>query len=89
MGTLDIEDFGMSTTVSGTLYGDTIKLDRPIGIAAGQKVEVVVRSLPDSAGWGDGLRRCAGMLADEPQLDAALDAIDRDRREATFRDLGE
>jgi len=76
----------MATTVSGTFNGDSIKLDQTIDLALGQKVEVVVHPIQDSAQWGDGLRRCAGMLADEPQLDEALEEIYRDRKKISFRD---
>lgn len=70
----------MSTTVSGTLHGDTIKLDRPIDMLSGQKVEVVIRPAQNLENWGDGLRRCAGSLADMPELDAIMDEIYQQRK---------
>jgi hypothetical protein len=70
----------MNTTVSGTLHGDTIKLDRPIDMLSGQKVEVVIRPTKDLEHWGEGLKRCAGSLADMPELDAIMDEIYQQRK---------
>jgi hypothetical protein len=70
----------MTTTVSGTLYGDTIKLDKPLDMAAGQKVEVVVRAARYLSNWGEVLQRCAGSLADMPELDAIMDDIYQQRK---------
>lgn len=78
----------MSTTVSGTLYGDTIKLDKPLNMASGQKVEIVLRPVLEQATWGEGLKRCAGALADFPEMDTVLDEIYQSRRKATYRDAG-
>jgi hypothetical protein len=40
----------MDQTLTGTIHGNTIVLDAPLGMPAGQRVEVVVRtSKPDSA----------------------------------------
>jgi hypothetical protein len=79
----------MSLSIPGTIHGDVIKLDKPIGMAEGQKVEVTVRPAKESSHWGEGLNRCAGMLADEPQLDEALEEIYRDRKRASFRHIEE
>lgn len=75
----------MTTTVSGTLYGDTIKLDRALEMSPGQKVQVVIRPAPDLSNWGEGLRRCAGAFADMPELDATMDEIYRDRKSGQYR----
>ena len=70
----------MNTTVSGTLHGDTIELDRAIGMLSGQKVEVVIRPAKDLKHCGEGLQRCAGSLADMPELDAIMDEIYQQRK---------
>jgi hypothetical protein len=70
----------MNPSVSGTLYGDTIKLDAPLNMAHGQKVDVIIKPVKDLSNWGDGLRRCAGSLADMPELDALMDEIYQQRK---------
>ncbi|MCY2991747.1 MAG: hypothetical protein NTY19_28315, partial [Planctomycetota bacterium] len=45
----------------------TIELYQPLGIPDGQEVELTLQTVPavvEARQWGDGLRRCAGALAD-------------------------
>jgi predicted DNA-binding antitoxin AbrB/MazE fold protein len=61
----------------------------PITLPERTAVEVV---LPDATAerlWGDGLRRCAGSLADVPDLDDDLREIIRQRALDLGRGLGE
>lgn len=55
----------MSRTLHGKVHGKTIELDEDPGVADGQKVQVVLKTVPAHRPWGEGLRRCAGALADE------------------------
>jgi hypothetical protein len=42
-----------------------------------------------SLNWGDGLRRCAGSLADRPDLDASLNEVLRERKSNNRREVSE
>jgi hypothetical protein len=44
------------------------------------QVEVEVRILEKKEPWGEGLRRCAGIMADDPEFDAAMEQIYRERK---------
>ena len=47
----------------------------------GQQVEIHVRVVPKrTEPWGEGLKRCAGILADEPEWDAILEEIYQARK---------
>jgi hypothetical protein len=53
-------------TLHGIVNGKTIELSDDPGVPAGQEVEVTVKPIPvKPAVWGEGLRRCAGSMADE------------------------
>jgi hypothetical protein len=71
----------MTQTVLGTIQGDTIKLQHPLGLTDGEQVEVVVRAVkkkPERP-WGEGIKASAGALADMPELDGIMDEIYRQR----------
>jgi hypothetical protein len=72
----------MTKTIHGTVHGRTIQLDVDLGVADGQKVEIQVRVVRSSEPWGEGLRRCAGALANEwtEEDDQILGEIHRDRQ---------
>lgn len=53
----------MTKTVHGVIHGRTIELAEDLGIAEGQQVEIIVKTVPASKPWGEGLRRCAGAFA--------------------------
>jgi hypothetical protein len=59
-----------------------IELDEDLGIPDGQSVEVRVEVITAKSQWGDGLRRCAGALADEwtSEDDRILEQIHQDRK---------
>ena len=81
----------MTRTVVGTVHGNTIELKDDLGLPEGQQVEITIRATqPAGSGpWGEGLRRCAGALADIPGLDEDMDEILRERKAAKFRDVPE
>ena len=56
-------------------------------MADGQKVEVVVKTISSKEQWGEGLRRCAGALANEwsDEDDRILEEIYQDRKRETRR----
>jgi hypothetical protein len=57
------------------------------GIEDGRMVEVVVRVVKGSETWDEGLRRCAGAFADDPEIDAVFEPIQRARKAEEFRDV--
>ncbi len=81
----------MTKTVQGTIHGKTIELTQDLGMAEGQKVEVVVRTIPGKEQWGEGLRRCAGALANEwsDEDDRILQEIYQDRKRETRQEIPE
>ena len=72
-----------SKTLHGVVNGKTIELAEDLGVPAGQEVELVVTLVPVKQNdWGEGLRRCAGALADEwtEEDDRILEEIYRQRK---------
>lgn len=79
-----------TTTIQGVINGRTIQLANDPGLTAGAQVEVVLRPTQATKAWGEGLRRCAGALADLPaSVDEDLEQIVNERHSAQFRDLDE
>jgi hypothetical protein len=76
-------------TTHGRIHGRTIELDADLGLADGQEVEVRVQPLSRTEPWGEGLRRCAGALAQEwsEEDDRILDAIQQERKLETRREI--
>lgn len=82
----------MTKIVHGIVHGKTIELDQELGVADGQRVDVaiqIVGTSPEGEAWGEGLRRCAGALADIPGLDEDMDLILAQRKTAKFREVPE
>lgn len=82
----------MTKIMNGVVHGRTIELEEEIGVPDGQKVEVAIHlssTSPEQEQWGDGLRRCAGALADIPGLDEDMEQILRERKTARFREVVE
>jgi len=71
----------MTKTIQGTVHGRTIELAEDLGLGAGQQVELQVTIVQPPKVWGEGLRRCAGALADEwsEEDDHILEAIHQSR----------
>jgi hypothetical protein len=70
----------MTEVLHGIIHGKTILLEQDPGIGDGRTVEVVLRPVSPVASWGDGLRRCAGALASDPEMDGFLEEIQHERK---------
>jgi hypothetical protein len=70
----------MTKVIHGKINGRTIELSEDPGLAPGEEVEVQVRTLRTTPGWGEGLKRCAGALADDPEWDLIMEEIHRGRK---------
>lgn len=80
----------MSQLVYGIVHGKTIELKEGLDMPDGQEVEVLVKPIPRKAErWGEGLRRCAGALANEwsEEDDRILEAIYQERKRDTRPEL--
>ncbi len=71
----------MSDLVHGVIHGKTIELQSDPGLGEGQAVEVLIRPAPSPVRAGDGIRRSAGALADDPHWDAIMDEIHQARKQ--------
>jgi len=71
----------MPEVIQGVVHGRTIELATDPGLQDGQVVEVTVRVVEPPTTWGEGLRRCAGALADSwtEEDDRILEEIRRER----------
>ena len=75
------EELALSEIIHGVIRGRTVQLAQDPGIDDGQAVEVVLRAVSSrGTEWGEGLRRCAGALADYPDMDRHLDEIQDERK---------
>jgi hypothetical protein len=88
----ELEEQIMTRIVHGIVHGKTIELDQELGLADGQQVEVAVQIRQATSGaesWGEGLRRCAGALADgwTDEDDRILEEIHQDRKRDTRKDI--
>lgn len=83
----------MTKTVLGIVHGKTIELVDDLGIPDGQQVVITVRPAhePKSQPWGDGLRRCAGALADSwtDEDDRILKQLYLERKSDTRQELAD
>jgi hypothetical protein len=59
--------------------GTTLTIPRPPEFE-GRQVEVEVRVVVGKESWGEGLKRCAGALADDPEWDTIMDEIHQARK---------
>ncbi len=81
----------MVKTTHGKVHGRTIELDEDLGVPEGQEVELQVKLVPAPKPWGDGLRRCAGILANEwtDEDERILEEIYRERKRDIRREIPE
>ena len=79
----------MSEVIHGVIHGKTIHLEEQPGMSDGQAVEVVLRPVSPQKPWGEGLKRCAGALANCPEMDQAMELIQRERKQDTRPGLPE
>jgi hypothetical protein len=71
----------MTKLLHGKVHGRTIELTEDAGLADGMEVEVRLRVTQTAQPWGEGLRRCAGALADDPEWDVIMDEIHQARKQ--------
>lgn len=81
----------MTKTVHGFIRGKTIQLTEEVGLPEGQEVEVLVKTIPPGQPWGEGLRRCAGALADQwtEEDERILEEIYQERKRDSRQEVGE
>jgi hypothetical protein len=79
----------MSNLIQGIVHGRMIELMAHPGLEDGQLVEVEMRVLKKPEVWGEGLRRCAGALADDPEFDAVMEQIQQERMGEKYREIPE
>jgi hypothetical protein len=71
----------MVKTIQGTIRGRTIELTEDLGLQDGQAVQVQVTPVASAAEpWGEGLKRSAGCMADDPDFDAVMQEIYLERK---------
>ena len=72
----------MIRRVQGVVHGKMIEIEEDLGLSDGDKVQMIIeRADAAPPKWGEGLRRCAGALADDwtDDDDANLNQIRQDR----------
>lgn len=81
----------MVKTLRGTINGKTIELTEDPGLKPGEEIEIQVRTSAPVAPWGEGLRRCAGALANDwtEEDDRILADIYQDRKLPSRREIEE
>jgi hypothetical protein len=70
----------MNKTTNGTVHGRTIELAEDLGLKDGQEVRVQVTPLPPAGTWGEGIRRSAGCMADDPDFESVMQEIYQERK---------
>jgi hypothetical protein len=68
---------------SAIIRGKSIELEVDPGLADGQQVEVVILPVPRERVAGEGILRSAGALAADPEFEADMAEIQRERGLAT------
>ena len=80
----------MENLIHGIVHGKSIELSENPGVPDGTQVQLWLKPLaPAAAVWGEGLRRCAGALADEwtEDDDRILEEIHQERSQDSRREL--
>ena len=72
----------MTRTVYGKIHGRTIELTEDPGVADGQQVEIIIKTVPPPRARGEGLWRCAGAFASDwtEEDDRILEEIYQERK---------
>ncbi len=76
----------MTKVTEGVIHGRTIELRDDSGFADGQVVRVVLQGQPRPEERDAALCRVAGSMANDPEFDAIMDQVRRDREQAAYRD---
>jgi hypothetical protein len=71
----------MNELIHGVIHGKTVELETDPGLSDGQAVEVLLRPASVRTTPGDGIRRSAGALADDPYWDAIMDEVHQARKQ--------
>jgi hypothetical protein len=71
--------------MEGVIHGKTIELANDPGLEDGQAVRVIVKPLPTLEQRREAILRTAGSMANDPDFDAAMARVERDRRSARYR----
>jgi hypothetical protein len=81
----------MTKILHGKVHGKTIELEEDLGVPEGQEVEITLKTVPTKTPWGEGLRRCAGALANEwtDEDDRILAEIHQGRKQDSRKELPE
>lgn len=81
----------MTRTIHGVVRGKTIELEENPGVAEGEAVEITIKAIPSHRPWGEGLRRCAGALANDwtEEDDRILEQIDAERKRDPRSEISE
>jgi hypothetical protein len=81
----------MTKVIHGRINGRTIELNEDLGLPPDAEVEVRVRTLPTKQNWGEGLKCCAGALANDwtEEDDRILEEIHQDRKRPSRREIPE
>jgi hypothetical protein len=70
----------MNKIIEGVVHGRTIQLPDDPGVSEGQKVQVVLSVSGAEGTAGEGIRRTAGALADDPYWDQIMAQVHEGRR---------
>jgi hypothetical protein len=78
-------------TFHGRVSGKSIELTESPGLAEGQEVEVVLRTVSpaEARQSGDGFRRTEGALLSDPYWDTVMQEVYRERKRDTRREVEE
>jgi hypothetical protein len=79
----------MTKVLHGKIHGRTIELSEDLGLAPGEEIEVLVKTLKAAGNLGDGLLRTEGALADDPYWDEIMQEIYQERKQDTRREDAE
>ncbi len=81
----------MNKIVHGIVHGNIIELKDNPGFQDGQEVEVIVKVVKEKRPWGEGLKRCAGALANQnpEEDDKILEEIYQERKKKSHREIPE
>ena len=76
----------MPKSIEGVIHGKTIELTTDPGLANGQAVRVFVKPLPKPEQALQAILRTAGSMSNDPDFEAAMAQVERDRRSAIHRE---
>jgi len=69
----------MSNIVEGVIRGKTIELQADPGFEEGQRISIAFNSPAHPDARIEAILRTAGAMADDPEFDAIMEQIQRDR----------